>query len=119
MNPHRPHQHGHGGGGGVGGAMPNHRFEEDKLSWENAIRAYNANDPLDLWFNYISWYEQNRAYDRVDNLRSILEKCLTLYQDNESFKQDVRMVKLWLKYVSSKAQRTWTRHGPSTIVFCF
>lgn len=78
------------------------RFEADKHAWEEAIRGYVGNDPLDLWFNYVTWYEQNRTYDRVNNLRPILEKCLAQYQETESYKQDIRLVKLWMKFVRSR-----------------
>ncbi|XP_050068012.1 uncharacterized protein LOC126556655 [Anopheles maculipalpis] len=111
MNSHRPLSHGHHHGaplqstamiersGGVS-VVVNPRFEADKQAWEDAIRGYNGNDPLDLWFNYITWYEQNRSFDRTNNLRSIVEKCLLLYQDTEGYKQDTRMVKIWMKYTN-------------------
>lgn len=99
---------GSGGGGGGVGMVANPRFEADKQAWEDAIRGYNGTDPLDLWFNYITWYEQNRSFDRLNNLRSIVEKCLLLYQDAEGYKQDTRMVKIWMKYVSNESTGVWT-----------
>uniref|UniRef100_A0A182PUC1 BUB1 N-terminal domain-containing protein n=1 Tax=Anopheles epiroticus TaxID=199890 RepID=A0A182PUC1_9DIPT len=86
-----------GSGGGVVAANP--RFEADKQAWEDAIRGYNGSDPLDLWFNYITWYEQNRSFDRLNNLRPIVERCLLLYQEQDGYKQDTRMIKIWIKYI--------------------
>lgn len=93
------------------------RFEADKHAWEEAIRGYVGNDPLDLWFNYITWYEQNRTYDRVNSLRAILEKCLAQYQETESYKQDIRLVKLWMKFVRSRGKVAWI--GCQTDAFPF
>uniref|UniRef100_A0A182F9E2 Protein kinase domain-containing protein n=1 Tax=Anopheles albimanus TaxID=7167 RepID=A0A182F9E2_ANOAL len=117
MNSHRPHHHGphpatamHQSPLGeldaaVAAPSPIHnRFEADKHAWEEAIRGYVGNDPLDLWFNYVTWYEQNRTYDRVNNLRPILEKCLAQYQETESYKQDIRLVKLWMKFIDMQAE---------------
>lgn len=68
--------------------------------WENAISAYTGNDPLELWFDYICWYEQNVALDTDNKMEAILGKCLSIYEYSENFNQDLRLVKLWLKYVS-------------------
>lgn len=74
--------------------VPSYRY------WENAISAYTGNDPLELWFDYICWYEQNVALDTDNKMEAILGKCLSIYEYSENFNQDLRLVKLWLKYVS-------------------
>lgn len=68
--------------------------------WENAIASYNGTDPLQMWYEYIGWYEQNAALDTENQLEAILGKCLSMYEYSDHFKQDQRMVKLWMKYVS-------------------
>lgn len=68
-------------------------------AWENAIDAYIGEDPLELWFNYICWYEHNAALDTENCFEAILGKCLSMYEYKENFKQDTRMVQLWMKYV--------------------
>lgn len=55
-----------------------------------------------MWFNYICWYEQNMALDPNNDYEAVLGKCLSMYEYNENFKQDIRMVKLWMKYVSGR-----------------
>lgn len=69
-------------------------------AWENAIAAYTGDDPLELWYNYICWYEQNVTLDTENAFEAILGKCLSMYEYKDNFKQDTRMVKLWMKYVS-------------------
>ncbi|XP_037923202.1 checkpoint serine/threonine-protein kinase BUB1 [Hermetia illucens] len=74
-------------------------FLRDKGAWENAIAAYSGPDPLELWYNYICWYDYNMRVDPENKFREALEKCLTLFEHNELYKQDVRMIKLWVKYL--------------------
>lgn len=69
-------------------------------AWESAIA--NGRENFDIWFNYITWYEQNITHDTENNYIVILERLLTTFEHNETYKQDSRMVKLWIKYVSSK-----------------
>lgn len=68
--------------------------------WENAIVNYNGPDPLDLWFNFICWYEQNSHHDPENLFETALGKCLSTYECEQHYNQDTRMVKLWMKYVS-------------------
>lgn len=70
-------------------------------AWEDAIASYVGDDPLELWYNYIYWYEQNVQLDTENAFEAILGKCLSMYEYEEVFKQDQRMVKLWMKYVSA------------------
>lgn len=73
--------------------------------WENAIINYIGADPLDMWFNFIYWYEQNAQYDTEQLFESALGKCLSTYECDARYNQDVRMVKLWMKYVSLLLER--------------
>lgn len=76
-----------------------HSFLKDKQAWENAIALYQGPDPLDHWWNYICWYENHGHGDPDNKFRETLERCLTLYEHSDYYKQDVRMVRLWLKYI--------------------
>ncbi|XP_055836794.1 uncharacterized protein LOC129905350 [Episyrphus balteatus] len=76
-----------------------HSFLKDKQAWENAIAMYNGPDPLEHWYNYICWYNSNIHGDPENKFRETLERCLTQYEHNEYYKQDPRMVKLWIKYI--------------------
>lgn len=101
---------GSGSGGGAGavaaGAPPlaspdeMHGFLNDKQAWEHAISLYQGPDPLDHWYNYICWYENHAQSDPELKYRETLERCLTVYEHNDYYRQDVRLVRLWLKYIA-------------------
>lgn len=74
-------------------------FHRDKCAWESAISTNTSHDPFELWYNYISWYEQNRQNDAENKFQKTLERCLSQYEHDESHKQDLRMIKLWMKYI--------------------
>lgn len=76
-----------------------HSFLKDKQAWENAIALYQGPDPLDHWWNYICWYENHGHGDPDNKFRETLERCLTQYEHSDYYKQDIRMVRLWLKYI--------------------
>lgn len=65
------------------------------------INVYNGHDPLDLWFQYICWIETNLKTVKhlEEKFRKSVEQCLSLYDKYEKYKQDLRMVKLWIKYI--------------------
>ncbi|XP_067622618.1 mitotic checkpoint serine/threonine-protein kinase BUB1 [Eurosta solidaginis] len=78
---------------------PMHGFLRDKQAWENAISMYQGPDPLDHWYNYICWYENHLRSDPANKFRETLERCLALFEHSDFYKQDLRMVRLWLKYI--------------------
>ncbi|XP_055375084.1 mitotic checkpoint serine/threonine-protein kinase BUB1 [Condylostylus longicornis] len=76
-----------------------HFFVRDKHAWESAISSYSGPDPLEMWYNYICWYDYNIHMDPENKFRECLEKCLSLFENADYYKQDLRMVKLWVKYI--------------------
>lgn len=74
-------------------------FWEIFRKWETAISNYQGSDPLEHWYQYICWYEQNIQTDHERLFETILGKCLSIYEGQQHYKQDTRMVKLWMKYV--------------------
>ncbi|XP_016956848.1 protein kinase 4 [Drosophila biarmipes] len=77
-----------------------HGFLKDKQAWEHAISLYQGPDPLDHWYNYICWYENHAHSDPELKFRETLERCLTVYEHNDYYRQDARLVRLWLKYIA-------------------
>lgn len=68
---------------------------------ETAIRNYQGPDPLDPWFNYIQWVEQSfPKHGHEGNIDKLIKDCLQLFEKDERYFQDRRLVKLWIKYVS-------------------
>ncbi|XP_064539059.1 uncharacterized protein Bub1 [Drosophila montana] len=80
-------------------------FLKDKQAWEHAISLYQGPDPLDHWYNYICWYENHAHSDPELKFRETLERCLTVYEHNEYYRQDVRLVRLWLKYIAMQTDQ--------------
>lgn len=69
---------------------------------ESAIRHYQGTDPLDPWFNYIQWVEQSYPkHGHEGNIDKLIKDCLQLFEKDERYFQDRRLVKLWIKYVSN------------------
>ncbi|XP_062136047.1 uncharacterized protein LOC133845571 [Drosophila sulfurigaster albostrigata] len=82
-----------------------HSFLKDKQAWEHAISLYQGPDPLDHWYNYICWYENHAHSDPEQKFRETLERCLTVYEHNDYYRQDVRLVRLWLKYIAMQTDQ--------------
>lgn len=80
-------------------------FLKDKQAWEHAISLYQGPDPLDHWYNYICWYENHAHSDPELKFRETLERCLTVYEHNDYYRQDVRLVRLWLKYIAMQTDQ--------------
>lgn len=65
------------------------------------LRTYEGPDPLEVWCEYISWMEQSYPKHGPEaNLEKLLMSCFQALKDNERYKNDVRFVRLWIKYVS-------------------
>ncbi|XP_017857988.1 PREDICTED: probable serine/threonine-protein kinase yakA isoform X1 [Drosophila arizonae] len=80
-------------------------FLKDKQAWEHAISLYQGPDPLDHWYNYICWYENHAHSDPDRKFRETLERCLTVYEHDDYYRQDVRLVRLWLKYIAMQTDQ--------------
>lgn len=66
------------------------------------IKNYKGDDPLEPWYNYILWIEQSYpAGGSNSGLQKVLGKCLALFEQDERYKQDRRLIKLIIKFVSN------------------
>lgn len=75
-----------------------HEFEEE-------LRTYSGDDPLDVWYRYILWVEQNYPKGGKDgNLKKLIQNCITSIHGNsvvmEKYKNDGRFLSLWIKYAN-------------------
>lgn len=77
------------------------KLHEQRREFEKAIETYEGDDPLQSWYDYIVWIEQVYPKSGKESaLHEILSKCLSLFERDERYFQDRRMVKLYIKYVS-------------------
>lgn len=71
--------------------------------YEDMIKNYVGDDPLENWFEYISWVEQSYPKSGHESpLGKLLQQCLTNFEKETKYHQDQRFIRLWINYVSSK-----------------
>lgn len=76
-------------------------LQEERLEYENNIRNYAGDDPLSVYYDYISWVEQSYPKSGKESaLDELIQKCLQTFEHEEKYNQDARMIKLYIKYVS-------------------
>lgn len=80
-------------------------LQHEISQWEHTIRDQsdsNCPDPLDTHFKFICWLESHLSTHRdlEERFKKAVEACLSIFDKHENYKQDLRMVKLWIKYVS-------------------
>lgn len=76
---------------------------EERKMYEMAIHNYVGDDPLEPWYKYIQWVEQSYPKSGKESaLMELLAKCLEKFESDEQYRQDQRMVKLYIRYVSCK-----------------
>ncbi|XP_022901920.2 mitotic checkpoint serine/threonine-protein kinase BUB1-like [Onthophagus taurus] len=73
---------------------------QQKQEFENAIRTYTGDDPLENYYSYISWIEQSfPKHGHEGNLLPFLEDCLKKFEDDKRYLNDRRFCKLWIKFI--------------------
>lgn len=78
-----------------------HKLHEQRKEFERTIETYSGEDPLQPWYDYIVWVEQIYPKSGKESaLHELLARCLALFEKDERYFQDRRMVKLYIKYVS-------------------
>lgn len=67
-----------------------------------AIEAYTGSDPLHLWYKYLCWLEEAICASGGDRvvIENALQLCIAALEDNLRYKQDRRMLKICINYVS-------------------
>ncbi|XP_056638959.1 mitotic checkpoint serine/threonine-protein kinase BUB1 beta-like isoform X1 [Diorhabda sublineata] len=76
---------------------------QQKQQWEELIRTYSGDDPLENYYKYISWIEQTYPkHGHEGNLIPLLEHCLNKFESDRRYINDRRFCKLWIKYFDSQ-----------------
>lgn len=76
-------------------------LHQQRQQFESNIQAYTGDDPIELWYEYILWLEQSYPKSGKDSaMDDVLVQCLIKFENEEKYKQDHRMIKLYIKYVS-------------------
>ncbi|EGZ23889.1 hypothetical protein PHYSODRAFT_296145 [Phytophthora sojae] len=73
------------------------RLEDEMKAKEDAIAAYDGDDPLAAWLDYVRWLEVKMPEDTRKKFK-VLEKCTRELKDNDRYKNDMRYIRLWIQY---------------------
>lgn len=70
-------------------------------TYEDAIKNYTGDDPLENWYEYILWVEQSFPNSGHESpLVKLLYQCLTTFEKEVKYHQDRRFIRLWINFVS-------------------
>lgn len=68
--------------------------------YEDAIKNYEGDDPLDNWYDYILWVEQSYPKSgHESHIGRLLQQCLAIFEKDVKYHQDRRFIRLWINYV--------------------
>lgn len=75
---------------------------ERKAKFHDEIKSLEGGDlskELDLWCEFIDWLEQNLTDGgRLNEISSVIEKCIERFYDKKEFKQDKRIFNIFMKF---------------------
>lgn len=70
--------------------------------YEDAIKNYDGDDPLECWYEYIIWVEQSYPKSgHESHIGKLLQQCLAIFEKETKYHQDRRYIRLWINYVRS------------------
>lgn len=79
-------------------------YREHELAISEAI---SGDDPLDPWYDYILWIEQSFPKSgKESSLDEVLVKCIETFQCDERYRQDRRMIRIFMKVIDSRPNPT-------------
>ncbi|XP_015190130.1 PREDICTED: uncharacterized protein LOC107073858 isoform X2 [Polistes dominula] len=74
---------------------------QEKQMYEDAIRNYEGDDPLENWYEYISWIEQSYPKSgHESHIGKLLQQCLAIFEKETKYYQDQRYIRLWINYIN-------------------
>lgn len=78
------------------------KYQRESHGFVDAIDKYSGPDPLNLWYKYICWLDDvfNQCEDEVAVMENILQTCLATFENERMYKQDRRLIKIFIKFVS-------------------
>ncbi|XP_017754216.1 PREDICTED: uncharacterized protein LOC108546562 isoform X2 [Eufriesea mexicana] len=74
---------------------------QEKQMYEEAIKNYEGDDPLESWYEYILWVEQSYPKNgHESHVGKLLQQCLAIFEKEIKYHQDRRYIRLWINYIS-------------------
>lgn len=80
-------------------------FVSECKKYVKEIQNYSGVDPLAPWYAYLLWMEENFIIDFTGKetiFDEVLASCLCQFEHDVRYKQDRRLIKLFIKFVSKK-----------------
>ena len=78
--------------------------------YEDAIKNYEGDDPLENWYEYILWLEQSFPKSgHESHMAKTLQQCLAAFEKDPKYSQDRRYIRLWINYVSCALDKKFYR----------
>ncbi|XP_066588333.1 probable inactive serine/threonine-protein kinase bub1 [Prorops nasuta] len=73
----------------------------EKQIYEDSIKNYEGEDPLENWYEYIIWAEQSYPKNgHESHIGKLLQECLSTFEKDARYHQDRRFIRLWINYIS-------------------
>ncbi|CAK9799760.1 Mitotic checkpoint serine/threonine-protein kinase BUB1 [Anthophora plagiata] len=74
---------------------------QEKQMYEDAIKNYEGDDPLESWYEYILWVEQSYPKSgHESHIGKLLQQCLAMFEKETKYHQDRRYIRLWINYIN-------------------
>ncbi|XP_072752100.1 uncharacterized protein [Anoplolepis gracilipes] len=74
---------------------------QEKQIYEDAVKNYEGDDPLENWYEYILWVEQSYPKNGHEaQIGRLLQQCLGTFEKETKYHQDRRYIRLWINYIS-------------------
>lgn len=91
-------------------SKPQHKYDNfnnflcECSKYVKAIENYSGSDKLIPWYEYLLWMEENFDIDyrKKTVFEEILGHCLSEFEFDDRYKQDRRLIKMFIKFVSKK-----------------
>ncbi|EFA84583.1 putative protein serine/threonine kinase [Heterostelium album PN500] len=75
------------------------KIQQEKAQFEKELSEYKGEDPLDIWSRYVRWVQQSFIGGNMKKeLIVLLERCTSMFVNNEKYRNDQRYMKLWIIY---------------------
>ncbi|XP_078515905.1 mitotic checkpoint serine/threonine-protein kinase BUB1 beta [Lissotriton helveticus] len=77
-------------------------IQQQKLAFEQEIRSYTGDDPLDVWDRYVKWAEQSFPHGGKESiLPALVERAVKVFHEEKKYFQDLRYLHFWLKFANA------------------
>nr|XP_005993610.1 PREDICTED: mitotic checkpoint serine/threonine-protein kinase BUB1 [Latimeria chalumnae] len=73
-------------------------FQSCTQIFEEQIKNYTGDDPLNLWDRYVQWAEETLPAEERGNLAPLLERLITIFLQDKRYLNDARFINHCLKF---------------------